>query len=204
MPDGLLTLTNQTLKTPRAAAVAGILFAVLFSGSVVLIRLSIPANVEDSGVWLKQRAGTVTLALSLLPFAGIAFLWFMGVVRDRLGRGWRTSSSRPCSLAAACCLVVSLEPADKCDGPVSSRQYGVKKGHDGLIHREHRALRGPLPMPAGTHGLLSPTITLCIRCLQHLRLRPRRHPAQQDLSQRPDVIRQPCGPRRRPRLLALR
>jgi hypothetical protein len=84
MPDGPRTLTSQALKTPRA--VAGILFAVLFSGSLVLIRLSIPANVEDSGVWLKQRAGTVTLALSLLPFAGIAFLWFMGVVRDRLGQ----------------------------------------------------------------------------------------------------------------------
>ncbi len=25
------------------------------------------------------------LALSLMPFAGIAFLWFMGVIRDRLG-----------------------------------------------------------------------------------------------------------------------
>jgi hypothetical protein len=37
-------------------------------------------------VWLKERAGTVTLALSLFPFAGIAFLWFMGVVRDRLGQ----------------------------------------------------------------------------------------------------------------------
>jgi hypothetical protein len=36
-------------------------------------------------VWLRERAGTVTLALSLLPFAGIAFLWFMGVVRDHLG-----------------------------------------------------------------------------------------------------------------------
>src|SRR5262245_49360149 len=85
MPAEPRTLTSQALKTPRAAAVAGILFAVLFSGSLVLIRLSIPANVEDSGVWLKQRAGTVTLALSLLPFAGIAFLWFMGVVRDRMG-----------------------------------------------------------------------------------------------------------------------
>jgi phosphoglucomutase len=39
---------------------------------------------ENGGAWLKQRAGTVTLALSLLPFAGIAFLWFMGVVRDLL------------------------------------------------------------------------------------------------------------------------
>jgi hypothetical protein len=58
---------------------------VLFNTSLVLIRLSIPANPADSGAWLTARAGTVSLALSLLPFAGIAFLWFMGVVRDRLG-----------------------------------------------------------------------------------------------------------------------
>jgi hypothetical protein len=30
-------------------------------------------------------SGTVTFALNLVPFAGIAFLWFIGVVRDRLG-----------------------------------------------------------------------------------------------------------------------
>jgi hypothetical protein len=85
MPDEPLTLTQQKLKTPRAAALAGILFAVLFSSSVVLIWLAVPANPADGGVWLKNRAGTVSLALSLLPFAGIAFLWFMGVVRDRIG-----------------------------------------------------------------------------------------------------------------------
>jgi hypothetical protein len=85
MTDGQQTLTSQKLKTPRAAGLAGILFAVLFSGSIVLIRLSIPANPEDGGAWLKERAGMVTLALSLVPFAGIAFLWFIGVVRDRLG-----------------------------------------------------------------------------------------------------------------------
>ena len=85
MTDGQLNLTHQKLKTPRAAALAGILFTVLFSSSFVLIRLSIPANPVDSGTWLKDNAGTVTLALSLLPFAGIAFLWFMGVVRDRMG-----------------------------------------------------------------------------------------------------------------------
>jgi hypothetical protein len=28
----------------------------------------------------------VEIALNLLPFAGIAFLWFIGVVRDRLGQ----------------------------------------------------------------------------------------------------------------------
>jgi hypothetical protein len=86
MPDGQLTLTSQKLKTPRAAALAGIIFAVLLTSSIVLIRLSIPANPEDGGVWLKERAGMVTLALGFLPFAGIAFLWFIGVVRDRLGQ----------------------------------------------------------------------------------------------------------------------
>jgi hypothetical protein len=85
VPDGQYTLTSHKLKTPRAAAIAGLLFAVLFSSSVVLIRLSIPPNPVDGGAWLADRAGTVTLALSLLPFAGIAFLWFIGVVRDRLG-----------------------------------------------------------------------------------------------------------------------
>ena len=85
MPDELLTLTQQKLKTPHAAALAGVLFVVLFSSSVVLIWLAVPANPADGGVWLKNRAGTVSLALSLLPFAGIAFLWFMGVVRDRIG-----------------------------------------------------------------------------------------------------------------------
>jgi hypothetical protein len=84
MTDRQLSLTSQKLRTPRAAAIAGLLFAVLFSSSVVLTRLSIPANLADGGVWLKDRESTVSLALSLLPFAGIAFLWFIGVVRDRL------------------------------------------------------------------------------------------------------------------------
>jgi MFS family permease len=34
---------------------------------------------------LKTRSNTVVLALNLVPFAGIAFLWFIGVLRDRLG-----------------------------------------------------------------------------------------------------------------------
>ena len=85
MPDAPLVSTNERLKTPRAAGVAGILFAVLFSSSIVLIRLSIPPDLADQGAWLRERAGSVTLALSLVPFAGIAFLWFMGVVRDRIG-----------------------------------------------------------------------------------------------------------------------
>jgi len=79
-------LTNQRLTTPRAAAVAGIVFAVLLGTAYVLIRISIPADPADSGIWLAERETAVSLALSLVPFAGIAFLWFIGVVRDRIGQ----------------------------------------------------------------------------------------------------------------------
>jgi hypothetical protein len=73
------------LKAPRAGAIAGILFSILFIVSVVLIRLSVPDNPGDPGVWLSQSAKSIHLALDLLPFAGIAFLWFIGVLRDRMG-----------------------------------------------------------------------------------------------------------------------
>jgi hypothetical protein len=79
-------LSDQVLRTPRAAATAGILFALLFSTSWVLIRLSSPAEALEASDWLEQQAGNLSLAMSLIPFAGISFLWFMGVVRDRMGR----------------------------------------------------------------------------------------------------------------------
>jgi hypothetical protein len=79
------TLARARLTTPRAAAVAGILFSVLLIVSLVLIRVSVPADPKDAGDWLTGSAKTVTLALNLVPFAGIAFLWFIGVIRDRLG-----------------------------------------------------------------------------------------------------------------------
>jgi hypothetical protein len=80
-----LNLRRSRLTTPRAAAIAGILFSVLLITSVVIIRLAIPADPRDAGQWLAGDVKPVDLALTLLPFAGIAFLWFIGVVRDRLG-----------------------------------------------------------------------------------------------------------------------
>ena len=35
--------------------------------------------------WLENQTELLTFGLSLLPFAGIAFLWFLGVLRDRMG-----------------------------------------------------------------------------------------------------------------------
>jgi hypothetical protein len=79
-------MSDRRLRTPRAAAVAGIAFAVLLSASYVLIRLTIPTDPADTGAWLEADLRGVALALSFVPWVGIAFLWFMGVVRDRLGR----------------------------------------------------------------------------------------------------------------------
>ena len=73
------------LKAPRAGAIAGILFSILLITSVTLIRLSVPDSPRDPGTWLAHSAESIRLALNLLPFAGIAFLWFMGVLRDRMG-----------------------------------------------------------------------------------------------------------------------
>ena len=80
-----VSLIRARLKTPRAAAFAGILFSVLLSTGLMLFRLSVPADPLEAGAWLKASSNTVALALNLVPFAGIAFLWFIGVLRDRLG-----------------------------------------------------------------------------------------------------------------------
>jgi hypothetical protein len=80
-----LTLTGKRLTTPRSASIAGILFAVLFTVSLVLLRLSLPNVPSDFIAWQRAGASQLKLALGLIPFAGIAFLWFVGVIRDRLG-----------------------------------------------------------------------------------------------------------------------
>jgi hypothetical protein len=84
------TQTHRSLadeiRTPRAAAVAGIVFAIVMATVVVLLRLSSPLN-GAAGTWITDhgRRTQVSIAITLVPFAGIAFLWFIGVIRSRLG-----------------------------------------------------------------------------------------------------------------------
>ncbi len=78
-------ITRAHLRTPKAAALAGIVFSVLLMVIILVLRSSIPANPVDAGAWLSAGAGRVALALNLVPFAGVSFLWFIGVLRDRLG-----------------------------------------------------------------------------------------------------------------------
>jgi hypothetical protein len=74
------------LATPRAAAVAGVLFALLFGAVLVLIRTTLPEHAEYGTQWAESGRDKLKLAAVLMPFAGITFLWFIAVVRDGFGR----------------------------------------------------------------------------------------------------------------------
>jgi hypothetical protein len=81
------TESQQAPALPRVVAVSGIIFSVLYIASLVLIRLAVPADPTDPGEWLTDPGSRnwVRIALNLVPFTGIAFLWFMAVLRNRIG-----------------------------------------------------------------------------------------------------------------------
>ena len=85
VPGG--TSAGASLRTPRSAAVAGIAFSVLLGAVFLLLHLSVPVTGVTSSNWVTDahRRDAVSPALGLVPFAGIAFLWFVGVIRDRIG-----------------------------------------------------------------------------------------------------------------------
>ena len=78
---------QQALAPPRGAAIAGVIFSVLMIVCSGLVRYAIPADLTEPDPWMVEpgRRTAVGLALDLVPFAGIAFLWFIGVLRNRLG-----------------------------------------------------------------------------------------------------------------------
>lgn len=77
---------RERLRTPRAAGLAGIVFAVLLAAAIVLMRLAIPEGAADAGdTLMPDRRHAVRAALELVPFAGIFFLWFMGALRAQVG-----------------------------------------------------------------------------------------------------------------------
>jgi hypothetical protein len=82
------SIARASLTTPRSAAGAGIVFSLLLSIALVMIRLAVPGEPGKDGGWLADpsKRASVGLAINLVPFAGIAFLWFIGVIRDRIGQ----------------------------------------------------------------------------------------------------------------------
>ena len=78
---------QKVLMRPRGAAIAGVIFSVLTIVALGLVRYAVPTDLTLPGTWVTDpsRRNAVSYALDLVPFAGIAFLWFIGVLRDRMG-----------------------------------------------------------------------------------------------------------------------
>jgi hypothetical protein len=80
---------NRRLETPRAAGVAGLVFSVFFVLSILLLS-SLPAagssTEEIQDFYVNGNTGSLAIiGLNLVPFAGIAFLWFIAVIRNLIG-----------------------------------------------------------------------------------------------------------------------
>lgn len=81
-----LNLVQKRIRSPRSAALAGILFTGLLVASMLLVTGASQVSAQEvNPEWLEDRAESVSLGLSLIPFAGIAFFWFTGVIRDHIG-----------------------------------------------------------------------------------------------------------------------
>lgn len=83
--DATAAKAERLAETPVAGAVAGVLFAVIFSVSVSIMISTMAEVSADTGSWLATGGGQMRFALGLMPFAGLFFLWFMAVARERLG-----------------------------------------------------------------------------------------------------------------------
>ena len=78
-------LIAPRLRSRRSAAVAGVAFAVLLIIAIVMMRLATAEADLQTLASDVQRRSQIALSLQIVPFAGVAFLWFIGVVRDQLG-----------------------------------------------------------------------------------------------------------------------
>jgi hypothetical protein len=68
---------GRRLRAPWAASIAGLLFSVMFTVALMLVR----SETGDPA----QSTAVIIGGLYLAPFAGIMFLWFVAVIRDQIG-----------------------------------------------------------------------------------------------------------------------
>ena len=83
--SGPSVLTLGFWRSRRSAALAGIVFAILILIALVMTRIALNEVSLEALRADAQRRTLIRISLNLVPFAGIAFLWFIGVIRDQLG-----------------------------------------------------------------------------------------------------------------------
>ena len=77
----------RAVRQPASAAIAGLVFGGILCTVIVLFHQAAPVSIADYARWAEDptRRQQIGIALDLVPFAGIAFLWFIAVVRALLG-----------------------------------------------------------------------------------------------------------------------
>jgi hypothetical protein len=84
-----LQRVGRDLRAPRAAGVAGLVFGILFIVALLLVRRHPGADASPAEIaeyYGEDGSGSLGLVgLYLVPFSGIAFLWFIAVIRNRIG-----------------------------------------------------------------------------------------------------------------------
>ena len=86
MAEENLGKIQKRIRSPRSAALAGILFSGLLIASMLLVTGTTQVSpAEINAEWIETRSSSVSLALGFVPYAGIAFFWFTGVIRDHIG-----------------------------------------------------------------------------------------------------------------------
>jgi hypothetical protein len=80
---------RERLRSIESAAIAGIVYAVLTLIALVIFRQFPDPSLRDADItaWYNNTANHATLiiALNLVSMASVAFLWFVAVIRRRIG-----------------------------------------------------------------------------------------------------------------------
>ena len=77
---------QREIRSPRAAAFAGIGYSILMIAEMVILTSITKVRLEDiTPELLESWSRRASLVIYLIPFAGITFLWFTAVIRERLG-----------------------------------------------------------------------------------------------------------------------
>jgi hypothetical protein len=89
MSGAVVDEAGRQLRAPAAAGIAGLLFAILYTAALVLLRDDAIFTADDAEVVRLFARGddlsAVIGGLYLAPFAGVMFLWFIAVIRDQIG-----------------------------------------------------------------------------------------------------------------------
>lgn len=77
---------RREIRSPRSAAFAGIGYSILLITGMYLTTSIAKVRLEDITLdMMESWSRKASLIILIVPFAGIAFLWFTGVIRERLG-----------------------------------------------------------------------------------------------------------------------